>query len=199
MSKDFEDNNNFLFYFDDNQNSNLELEEVQNNDTFNNVNPFFDLNEKDFNQENQNQDFSSSFIDSYTASNLDKFHTNCETLKKKEKKKLIKKSEIFSKIKIILNYMIKLLKVRILKMMNINQVIKKEQVKIIKMMNINFVIKKEKKNPLYQIKKKKKKKKKNPEIILVKLKGGERLNQIIKNIIKENIIKIQKIIKLLKK
>ena len=94
MSKDFEDNNNYLFYFDDNQNPNIELEEVQNNETFNNVNPFFDLNEKDFNQENQNQDFSSSFIDSYTASNLDKFYTNCETLKKKRKEKEKNNQEI---------------------------------------------------------------------------------------------------------
>ena len=54
------------------------LEEPEIND----INPFLDLNENNFVQENQNLDNSSYFINSYCGSNSYNYNTNCETLKK---------------------------------------------------------------------------------------------------------------------
>ena len=54
------------------------LEEPEIND----INPFLDLNENNFVQENQNLDNSFYFINSYCGSNSYNYNTNCETLKK---------------------------------------------------------------------------------------------------------------------
>ena len=72
------DDNNFLTYFREYLSPNVQIEEV--NETVNNFSPFLDLNEKDFIQQGQILDFSSSFTNFYIASNLD--NTNCETIKK---------------------------------------------------------------------------------------------------------------------
>ena len=65
-----------LSYFDNYLNF-IKFEEPEIND----INPFLDLNENAFIQENQNLDNSSYFI-SYCGSNSYNYNTNCETLKK---------------------------------------------------------------------------------------------------------------------
>ena len=73
------DDNNYPIYFGDDQKF-MKFGEPQNNETVHNFKLLFDLNDNDFFKENQN--FSSSFINSYSSSSLYKYNTNWETLKK---------------------------------------------------------------------------------------------------------------------